>query len=108
LEGINDYGNNLYLDNFKISGKNFSSVNESVLESNISIFPNPAHNEVTIKGNLDNFQSFEIHSSVGRLVQFGNLQSGNKEIINLVELPIGPYFLVLKGMETRYFPLIIE
>lgn len=68
--------------------------------SNIVIFPNPT-SEILFLRNGDRIDSYRIHNLQGVLVQEG-IQ--NAQIISLIDLPIGIYFLEMKigeAVETR-------
>lgn len=60
--------------------------------SNIVIFPNPT-SEILFLRNGDRIESYRIHNLQGILVQEG-IQ--NAQIISLIDLPIGVYFLEMK------------
>ena len=60
-------------------------------QSNISIYPNPAHNEINISG-VKTINNIEIYSTAGNLVKKANL-STNKTAIDISSLPKGSYVL---------------
>ncbi|HYF02013.1 MAG TPA: T9SS type A sorting domain-containing protein, partial [Patescibacteria group bacterium] len=82
----------------------FVSVKEDYTNSfkdSIEIFPNPAQNYITIRGNSNSFEnlSFSISSSIGMEISFKNLttfKSGNSVTIDIAHLPSGVYLLQVK------------
>jgi hypothetical protein len=73
---------------------------DKVLENNISIFPNPADDQLNIitMGTYDaNITTYQIYNLSGRLVQTGGLQASNK--INISGLNTGIYILRMSDTE---------
>ncbi|MCK5764931.1 MAG: T9SS type A sorting domain-containing protein [Bacteroidales bacterium] len=64
---------------------------ESIYETQIKVFPNPASSVINIS-NLDSPATYRILDMAGHLVNKGNVKSGR---INLEKLPEGMYFLEL-------------
>jgi hypothetical protein len=70
----------------------------SITESNITIYPNPADNQLIFSGDLENFTSVTILDATGRQVNsiaFDQLSGSN--IWNVSELESGNYFVQLIG-----------
>ncbi|MES2766965.1 MAG: T9SS type A sorting domain-containing protein [Bacteroidota bacterium] len=70
-------------------------------KNSIEIFPNPAQNYITIRGNNDNFENlnFAILSSIGVEIPFKNFTSfknGASMTIDIAQLPSGVYLLQVK------------
>jgi hypothetical protein len=70
-------------------------------KNSIEIFPNPAQNYITIRGNSDDFEklNFTISSSIGVEIPFKNFTSfknGASMTIDIAQLPSGVYLLQVK------------
>lgn len=72
-----------------------ASSNE-INRDDISIYPNPTQNELYIS-NLSQNVSFEIVNTVGKIVNFGELEQGKKNQIDLNELNSGVYFVRIEN-----------
>ncbi|MBD80117.1 MAG: hypothetical protein CL840_14485 [Crocinitomicaceae bacterium] len=106
FEGVNDYGNNLYLDNINVTGSTFSGLDSKENQQSLAVYPNPARDKVLINGELDNFSSWEIRSALGQVMKYGQIKDDNNMQIGMEELPTGTYLLIVNGVDTQYFPLI--
>ena len=106
FEGINDYGNNLYLDNINLKGSPFSGLNASESANEILVFPNPASNRLWLEGDLSELDSWEIRNSLGQVMIQGPINSKSREEISMEQLIPGAYYLILKGTETQHYPLV--
>ena len=68
--------------------------------STISLYPNPANNEITLSiGNTNDISSYRIYTTFGQLLQEGTLQA-NKEVISVSRYTVGIYFVVVKNTAT--------
>ena len=68
--------------------------------STISLYPNPANNEITLSiGNTNDISSYRVYTTFGQLLQEGTLQK-NKEIISVSSYTVGIYFVVVKNTAT--------
>lgn len=76
----------------KIAEKENLSVNETLSQGNIKVYPNPAKDFVTIEGDILN-SDIQILSSTGRLLKKETKVPVNKFSIELRDLPKGIYFL---------------
>jgi hypothetical protein len=68
--------------------------------STISLYPNPANNEITLSiGNTNDISSYRVYTTFGQLLQEGTLQA-NKEVISVSRYTVGIYFIVVKNTAT--------
>ena len=68
--------------------------------STISLYPNPANNEITLSmANTNDISSYRVYTTFGQLLQEGTLQK-NKEIISVSSYTVGIYFVVVKNTAT--------
>ena len=82
-------GNNTI--DFGFFNPNATSTREVENENWIQFFPNPTVNEITVKGNLSNYQ-IELYDPVGRLLQTINF-IGSTHNIDLSSMPKGIYII---------------
>ena len=69
--------------------------------STISLYPNPANNEITLSmANTNDISSYRVYNTLGQLLQSGTLQA-NKEVISVSKYTIGVYFIVVKNTATN-------
>jgi hypothetical protein len=69
-------------------------ISESIQENNVSLFPNPSNNVVTVKG-IRGERTFVLTDIAGRELRSGNIS----EEISVAELANGIYFILI---ETEY------
>ena len=68
--------------------------------SSISLYPNPANNEITLSiGDTNDISSYRVYTTFGQLLQEGTLQK-NKEVISVSRYTVGIYFIVVKNTNT--------
>ncbi|MDC1198564.1 T9SS type A sorting domain-containing protein [Flavobacteriaceae bacterium] len=66
----------------------------------ISLYPNPANNEITLSiGDTNDISSYRVYTTFGQLLQEGTLQK-NKEVISVSRYTVGIYFIVVKNTNT--------
>jgi hypothetical protein len=65
-----EFGNNLFLDNINIFSKFVSGLEDAIVESNVSVFPNPASSVVNIDFSMvkANEVSVQVYDVTGKLV----------------------------------------
>jgi len=73
-----------------------ADINESLVNPSISIYPNPTSHSITIKGETNMNQSFQIFDQMGREVFKGKL-TGTETEVNLSALSNGMYTLKIEG-----------
>ena len=71
------------------------AIDPSIL--NLKIYPNPAHDYISIETDLENFQAdvIDIHGQI-------LLQRYNEKNINISRLPVGTYFLKFQHLSKSY------
>lgn len=78
-----------------------------IANDQISFYPNPAHNYITIK-NSDNIISINIHNIKGKLVKTANIHNGTQQI-SISDLNPGIYFINYTTKSYNYTKkLIVE
>ena len=102
---INDYGNNFYLDNVNISGKNILDSKNYNLDDEITIFPNPSTGTFRVMTNIENY-SFKIFDSFGkRILSKQNLSRSTK--VDLTAHKKGIYQIIFESNDKlRNFKLV--
>jgi hypothetical protein len=92
---INGYGNSTFVDNINVAGVLGVSKNE--LTSSISLYPNPATNEVNININDNTYDSIiiQVFNSLGQKLQSteSNGQTTNNFSLDVSNLATGLYFI---------------
>ncbi len=111
FEATSDYGNNLYVDEIALAAT--VSVNELSSVREISLYPNPAQTEASIKLTtlVATDLTLEVRNQLGQLVlqpQNMQLQEGQHMLpLGVAELPAGLYFVNVKNnTEYQVFKLI--
>ncbi|MCT4579858.1 MAG: M43 family zinc metalloprotease [Flavobacteriales bacterium] len=107
-------GNNIYIDNINISGPVSIDENESFKE--LSIYPNPAKDEVNVTFSVENNQRairIELLDLTGKVLESvyeGGLQLGEHQFqVNTKKYAAGMYILSFNdGENTKLSKLIIE
>jgi hypothetical protein len=74
---------------------------EEMPESILTIFPNPATSNVTIRGKQTNL-SVKIFDSTGKLIYSSATISGNEHVINTTHWSKGFYIIVVDNMKDAY------
>lgn len=77
---INGYGNSTFIDNINVAGT--LSVNDNSLNSNLSLYPNPAENNVTVRLNNTFINTVTVHDIFGKEVM-NITAAANQQIINI-------------------------
>ena len=104
---INDYGNNLYIDNVNIENDNIAGVGSAVQIPVISVFPNPASAQVNV--NIKNLASrkltLTLMDSQGREVLIRSFEKTNDvftQMLDVSKCTKGIYMLRIAGDEKVY------
>ena len=76
---------------------------EGQVSDPITIFPNPANNQIFLNINEDSrYETYDIYNSAGQLVLSSQIISSNTTVIDISELSKGMYWLTLIGeVETE-------
>lgn len=90
-----------------------SSIKETITNSNITIYPNPAKSFIAIKSDNATEQEFELllHDFCGKQILNKKIQIGgnSNEQINIENFTPGMYFIKLKSNEEEYtLKIVIE
>lgn len=72
----------------------FLAVNNAVKKENLVVYPNPAQDFISFKGNTDHYSKANIYSLDGKLVKTSDVKSGN---IQISDLPPASYFIQISG-----------
>jgi hypothetical protein len=91
-------GNNLYLDNFSMTGNLITSIENQLNAGEIQIFPNPANSFVLVRLGAGKLEEIRIHDVLGKEFTSNSepIQDSSEYKIGLTDLPKGLYFLNLK------------
>lgn len=117
FESVNDYGNNIYLDNIQLSGNcaDVTSIEPDNLPlTGLSIYPNPAQNTLTVElENAGNGQGIiTLGNGLGQVVDNWPTQAKNgriKQKIDISRHPAGVYILAIRlNQGFVYHKLLIE
>lgn len=102
---INDYGNNLYVDNINLRDNSAVNISSNAAPLKVNVYPNPSAGFFFLR--LDQLQqtnlSMEVFDMQGRSVwsaQQRNVNGHFSTSINLKEQPSGVYFLRVVSGET--------
>ena len=100
---VNGYGNSTYVDNINVTG--VLGVEENILSEAISLYPNPATNQVTVATNNLVFDTLEVTlvNSLGQRIQSldgSNAQTENTISFDVSNLASGLYFVTIKADDT--------
>lgn len=82
-------GNNIFIDNINLLNPNHVGIEEN--QYDLNILPNPAHDQITIKGSFDLPLNMEIFDMMGRKIK-SNLVNAN-ELIDVSQLTNGIYLI---------------
>ena len=104
---INDYGNNLYIDNINLESVLNPEVSDQLRPVTLALFPNPSNGIYTLE--MNNLASKELQLEVfdvnGRKISeqtYSNTSSAFKTTIDLREQVTGIYFLRVSNGEKTY------
>ena len=92
----------MFLKLFSFTINQVLNVNENSLK-NITLFPNPSRNYITIENTNDTNSTFEykIYDLTGRIVSLGNSKYNDKIVIE--SLTIGNYLIQIKDDNGAIF-----
>ena len=74
----------------------------ATLSYNVEIYPNPTSDKITIRTDVADYSGAEVYSAYGQLVAFTDTN-----IVDLVHLTNGVYFVRLKGYSQKTFKVIV-
>ena len=90
------------------SAATVTGINQAVINSMVTVFPNPSNGAVTINSNGVKASSYTFYNSIGAVVLTGNINS-TTEIVELNNLENGLYFLSIqsdKGVIKKKITLV--
>lgn len=98
FEAVNDAGNNIYLDNFKVEGicEVPVTTKEIELEKGFKLYPNPVANILNISLEIMESGSIEIADLTGRILKIIPISNSNLVQVDVSNFPKGIYFLRLQ------------
>lgn len=73
-----------------------TGINESSSNNNITIYPNPVKDQLTINAENEKIKSIEIMDVTGKIIPIANGITQNTITINVADLPKGLYFLQIQ------------
>lgn len=104
FENLSGWGSWLYLDNINISTTTgISSANTDALE----IYPNPAHNNLTIKA-AQNISNIQIVNMLGQTVMAAGPANEQSTQMDITSLPAGVYFVKVTTADTQKLVKVIK
>ncbi len=95
FENKSDNENVIYLDNINIHEVTGVGIDE-INSSDVTIYPNPFENTITITGNHAVLNNLTIYNTLGMLVYNKDFNQNNKVIVNLNSLNSGFYIIKVK------------
>jgi hypothetical protein len=115
FRATNDNGNNMFIDNVNLSQSSTLGISKNQRDnSNVSIFPNPANNETTLKIKSDNSinSSIKILNVIGQIVytkQIALNPGTNNFKIDTKDLSTGIYMVIVESEKNSISKkLVIE
>ena len=115
FSGTSDYGNSLYVDDIKVNDVALVGIEESALEGELKLFPNPAKDQFNVTFELASTEnvSIELYDYAGRVVytnELGSLTAGaHSTTIRTAQFEKGVYLANIKiGDEliTKRFSIV--
>lgn len=102
--GVNDFGNNLYIDNVAITALQPASLDPLQDRNEISVFPNPTKKLIELEGDISVFENIRLIDLTGRIV----LDLDISQAIDVSKLKKGVYVLELLGTDAVYKTKIVK
>lgn len=85
-----------------------TAIDESALSEQISLYPNPANNQISINGLTATNNTLSIYSLAGKKVQTVNLPAGKSTVLLNEQITNGVYVVVLEnGLQTLNWRLTV-
>ena len=106
---IDGEGGFIGITNFDIEVNSTTAIDEKQLQDNISVYPIPARNLLTVDFSLSNhdYSSFEIVNLNGQSVLRDNLKGGDKVNVDISQLTTGLYIINFKSNKNLISKKII-
>ncbi len=90
-----------FFNRFDLNGPILSNNETVALDKGISLFPNPANNQITLSNLPSDIKQITIIDAMGRTIISQGNSSENIESINVENLVNGLHFLIIEGESTR-------
>ncbi|MEO6882441.1 MAG: T9SS type A sorting domain-containing protein [Bacteroidia bacterium] len=95
---INDYNNGSPCGGDLNTVKNYFSN-----PKNLTVFPNPATNQLNVKINFEAKDvTYQIYNAIGQEISEGNFDSGETNNIDISQLPSGMYMLIVRNAAGQF------
>ena len=108
FESYNKKGNHLYIDNIWVyEGNEPLGINESVTTNQISIYPNPANEVITVNVANESLSRIEIYDITGKLV-LTQTTTQQETTIDIKDLNSGMYLINIISEDAKYSERIIK
>jgi hypothetical protein len=103
-------GSGTWSGSFTLNGVSLEplAVNQSTLESNFSVFPNPATNVVNVSNNNTKITAIAVTDLNGRVVKQLSFDSLSNVQVNIADLSAGVYMMNIKSSEGEATKKIIK
>jgi PKD repeat protein len=94
FELVSQSGNSVFIDNINIS-RNAVGIKQTFSDAEISVYPNPTNGAFKIELNLKNKNnlSLKLYDALGREIKDLSQEIGTDNLINVVGLPVGAYYI---------------
>ncbi len=96
------YWSYLYVDDISVTDLKENVLAETIPFLNISIYPNPVHDNLIVEVNNQEINELKIYNSFGILIKTVYIKQSRTEI-NLNNLSSGLYYLIFKNNNSKQF-----
>jgi hypothetical protein len=102
FENISDWADWLYIDNINITANSTTGISSNNALSSISVYPNPAHNSISIN-TLENTSSVSVTDIIGQTVVAEQKVNGAQQVqtIDIANLANGVYFIKVNSTDSQ-------
>lgn len=108
---VNDYGNNLYIDNIRVGESGTLGLEEETIVDDIKVYPNPSKGRFQIKivetSNVMNVEVMDIHGRLLLNKTINDSNGNNQQILDLTALSAGNYFLNFTSGKKSYVKKVV-
>lgn len=109
INTVNDFGGNLFLDNFSVQKGSPVGINETY-KPIIEVFPNPVNGQAVLK--TEGFAQYQaelrIYQITGKLIMDRIIKTNETTILNISHFINGPYLMLICQDGNCYNKLIIK
>lgn len=104
-----NYGGQFNIDYFTLINSSSLSVSDNTKEPQISFYPNPVVNTLTIEMQTGDYNQYTLLDVSGKVIKEAKIQSDvSEEKLNVSDLSKGVYLINLKGLKSKTFKFIKE